>query len=197
MDLRPGKVTVIVGPMYSGKTTELLTYAEIYEIGRKRVMLFKPKLDVRYSDHEIVTHKLFKVGARAIEGVDRLLEFYRISEPKPDAVFIDEAHFFESRLAAVVKEISLAGTDVYCAGLDLNYLWEPFETTALLMALADEVIKKKAVCEICGEYTATLSHKKLANGNVIDVGGKEKYIAVCKTCYQSLAETSGVLTLRR
>ncbi|QAV32728.1 thymidine kinase [Fervidobacterium changbaicum] len=179
-----GKLTVITGPMYSGKTTELLNFAEIYEIGRKKTLIFKPAIDTRYSADDVVTHKFHKMPARVVKDTKELFEYYQTLKEKPDAVFIDEVHFFDAELAVIVKEIALDGVDVYCAGLDMSYLWEPFETTAKLMALADEVIKKKAVCEVCGEYKATLSYKLKSNGGVFDVGGKDKYIAVCKECYE-------------
>lgn len=181
-----GKLTLIVGPMYSGKTTELLNFAEIYEIGRKNILLFKPLIDERYSKEHIVTHKLFKVVATPVASGEEILKHYQNFGKRVDAVFVDEVHFFEPSICKVLKEITERGTDVYCAGLDTNYLWQPFETTALLLALADDVIKKKAVCELCGEYKATLSFKKESNGNIFDVGGKEKYIAVCKDCYNKV-----------
>lgn len=179
-----GKLTVITGPMYSGKTTELLNFAEIYEIGRKKTLIFKPAIDTRYSADDVVTHKFHKMPARVVKDTKELFEYYQTLKEKPDAVFIDEVHFFDAELAVIVKKIALDGVDVYCAGLDMSYLWEPFETTAKLMALADEVLKKKAVCEVCGEYKATLSYKLKSNGGVFDVGGKDKYIAVCKECYE-------------
>lgn len=182
-----GKLTVITGPMYSGKTTELLNFAEIYELGRKKIKIFKPQIDVRYSVDDVVTHKLFKMPATVVKNIDELKNTYNGLTEKPDAIFIDEVHFFENDIIYLVKDMTIDGVDVYCAGLDMNYLWQPFQTTASLMALADEVIKKKAVCEICGEYTGTLSYKTKSNGGIIDVGGKEKYIAVCKDCYKKLA----------
>lgn len=187
-----GKLTVITGPMYSGKTTELLNFAEIYEIGRKKTKIFKPRIDDRYSKEDVVTHKMFKMPALVVSNVAEMRKLYDELEEKPDAVFIDEVHFFESNIKDFVKSVIQQSVDVYCAGLDMNYLWEPFETTAILMSLADEVIKKKAVCEVCGEYNATLSFKNKTNGNIFDVGGKEKYIAVCKDCYQKLKKREGI-----
>jgi thymidine kinase len=180
-----GKLTVITGPMYSGKTTELLNFAEIYEIGKKKTLIFKPAIDTRYSAEDVVTHKFHKMPARVVKDSTELFEYYNSLIKKPDAVFVDEVHFFDVELVDIAKKITLDGVDVYCAGLDMSYLWEPFETTAKLMALADDIIKKKAVCEVCGEYKATLSYKLKSNGGVFDVGGKDKYIAVCKDCYVS------------
>ncbi|MGC8820214.1 MAG: thymidine kinase [Fervidobacterium sp.] len=181
-----GKLTVIVGPMFSGKTTELLNFAEIYELGRKKTCIIKPKIDTRYSQEDVVTHKLFKMPAHTVQNTQEFKDYFNSMSEKPDAIFIDEVHFFDTSLVDAVKEIIKTGVDVYCAGLDMNYLWEPFTTTALLMAIADEVIKKKAVCEVCGEYKGTLSYKKMTSGGIFDIGGKEKYIAVCKDCYEDL-----------
>ncbi len=178
-----GKIIVITGPMYSGKTTELLSFAEIYELGRKRIQVFKPAIDKRYSETEVVTHKLYKVPARVIVNSKEILENLK---EETDAVFVDEVHFIDIQILEVARKITEKGIDFYCAGLDMNYLLEPFETSSKLLAVADEVIKKRAVCEICGEYNATISHKTVGNDNIFDVGGKEKYIAVCKDCYQKL-----------
>ncbi|MEJ5257575.1 MAG: thymidine kinase [Fervidobacterium sp.] len=188
---RYGKLTVITGPMYSGKTTELLNFAEIYDLGRKKIVIFKPAIDNRYSAEDVVTHKFFKMPAKVVASSDELARVYYSVGERPDAIFVDEVHFFDEAIVDVLKKITSDGVDVYCAGLDMSYLWEPFEATAKLMAIADEVIKKKAVCEICGEYNGTLSFKKKTNGGVIDVGGKEKYIAVCKDCYRELSLKEG------
>lgn len=178
-----GKITVITGPMYSGKTTELLSFVEIYNIGRKKTVIFKPSIDNRYGVDVVSTHTGFKVRAHRISSSKEILNY--ISEDI-DAVFIDEIQFFDVGLVEIVKKLVFSGIDVYCAGLDISYLENPFETTSKLLAIADEVIKKKAVCEKCGEHRATYSYKIVPDGGEIDVGGKEKYIAVCRECLKEL-----------
>ncbi|ABR31060.1 thymidine kinase [Thermosipho melanesiensis] len=185
-----GKITVITGPMYSGKTTELLSFVEIYNIGRKKTIVFKPSIDNRYGEDIVSTHTGFKVSAIRISKSREILDYIRDSI---DAVFVDEIQFFDLELVDVVKELVFKGIDVYCAGLDISYLENPFETTAKLLAMADEVIKKKAVCEKCGEHRATYSYKIIPNGGEIDVGGKEKYIALCRKCLSEIKKQEVIL----
>ncbi len=188
-----GKLTVIVGPMYSGKTTELLSFLEIYKLGRKKTLLFKPALDVRYGIDVVRTHSGLEAQAVSIECSKNMLPYLK---EKVDAVFIDEVQFFDKDLVRIVRKLLDENVNVFCAGLDMTFKQNPFETTMLLLALADEVIKKKAVCHLCGEHNATLSYKISDGDAEIDVGGKEKYIAVCRDCYnsmvvKSLGESSG------
>ncbi|MCD6551460.1 thymidine kinase [Thermotoga sp.] len=178
-----GKLTVITGPMYSGKTTELLSFVEIYRLGRKEVAVFKPEIDNRYHSTMIVSHSGDGVEAFAIKKSKEILEYI---DQKTKGVFIDEVQFFDTELFDVVKELLDKGIDVFCAGLDLTHKQNPFETTSLLLSLADTVIKKKAVCHRCGEYNATLTLKIAGGEEEIDVGGQEKYIAVCRNCYNTL-----------
>jgi thymidine kinase len=175
-----GKLTVITGPMYSGKTTALLSYVEIYRISQKNVKIFKPSIDTRYGIDTVQTHSGFKVNAYR---VDDPYKMENMITPGTDAIFIDEIHFFPPSLADCVKGFVWKGMDVYCSGLDMSYLANPFETTARLMALADTVVKKKAVCHICHRYNATMSYKTVPQKGEIDVGGMEKYVALCKECY--------------
>ncbi|ACR80151.1 MULTISPECIES: thymidine kinase [Kosmotoga] len=182
-----GKLTLIVGPMYSGKTSELLSLVEIYSLGKKKYLVFKPEIDTRYSVDHVVSHTGQKVPAITIPSASKLLEKFDDINEKLDAIFIDEVHFFDIDIIDVIKKIILKGVDVFCVGLDMSYKHRPFQTTASLMAIADEVIKKKAVCHVCGEYKAVVSHKTVNNsGSEIDVGGMEKYIAVCRECYLKL-----------
>ncbi|WP_126992399.1 thymidine kinase [Thermosipho globiformans] len=178
-----GKLTVITGPMYSGKTTELLSFVEIYNIGKKKTIVFKPSIDNRYGEDIVSTHTGFKVKAHKIS---KSIEILNHISNNIDAVFIDEVQFFDEELINVVRNLIFKGIDVYCAGLDISYLEKPFKTTANLLAMADEVIKKKAVCEKCGEHRATYSFKITQDNKEIDIGGKEKYIALCRECLKKI-----------
>ncbi|MBP7238115.1 MAG: thymidine kinase [Petrotogaceae bacterium] len=178
-----GKLIVTVGPMYSGKTSELLSFVEIYSLGKKKFKAFKPALDSRYDEMCIVSHTNAKVQAIAIKSPK---EIFKHIDGDEKAVFIDEIQFLSKDLEGVVIELIARGIHVYCSGLDLSYKNNSFETTAVIMAHADEVIKKKAVCHECGEYTGSISYKLVDNDSEIDVGGFEKYIAVCRDCYRNL-----------
>ena len=135
-----GKLTVITGPMYSGKTTELLSYIEIYKLGRKKIRVFKPALDTRYGRSIISTHAGDGVEAIPISKAE---EIEKEIEDDVLAVFIDEIQFIDENLVNVVRKLIDRGIDVFCAGLDLSYKQNPFPTTAKLMALADTVVKRK------------------------------------------------------
>ncbi|AKI97122.1 thymidine kinase [Kosmotoga pacifica] len=182
-----GKLTVIVGPMYSGKTSELLSLIEIYTLGKKNYLVFKPAIDVRYSEEHIVSHTGLKAPAIRVSDSIELFEIFKEKQGSLDAVFIDEIHFFEADIIQVIEKIIYSGVNVFCVGLDMSYKHRPFITTAQIMGIADEVIKKKAVCHICGEYKAVVSYRKVEEtDSEIDVGGMEKYIAVCRDCYSKL-----------
>ena len=179
-----GSLVVIVGPMYSGKTSELISFIEIYSLGKKKIKAFKPKIDFRYNNTQITSHSKSAVDAIAIAQPREILTYLEGNEK---AVFIDEIQFLDETLREVVLEMVESGIDVYCAGLDLSFKAEPFIVTALLMAHADNIIKKKAVCHECGEYNGTLTYKIVGNGDeIIDIGGFDKYIAVCRDCYIKL-----------
>jgi thymidine kinase len=177
-----GHITVIAGPMYSGKTTELLTYIEIYKLGNKPYKIFKPIIDNRYGVDEIKSHS--GMSEKAIPLSKSTDCFKHLNEEK--AIFFDEVQFFDEELPGVVRKLRKLGKDVICAGLDMSFKENPFETTIQLMGLADKVIKKKAVCHECGEYKGIISYKLSANDSEIDVGGFEKYVAVCMDCYEKL-----------
>lgn len=178
-----GHFTLVVGPMYSGKTSELISFVEIYTLGRKPVKVFKPVLDDRYGKACIVSHTNAKVDAIAVSA-SREIPPLITGEEK--AVFVDEVQFFDPGLSEVLLDLTRRGIDVFCSGLDLNFRGQPFETTMVLMAHADAIVKKKAVCHRCGEYAGTISHKTVKDDREIDVGGFEKYIAACRACYRAL-----------
>lgn len=178
-----GHFTMIVGPMYSGKTSELISFVEIYTLGRKPVKVFKPVLDDRYGKACIVSHTQAKVDAVPVTSSREIPRFITGDER---AVFVDEVQFFDPALSEVLLDLTRRGIDVFCSGLDLNFKNQPFETTMILMAHADTIVKKKAVCHRCGEYEGTISHKTVKSDEEIDVGGFEKYIATCRACYRDL-----------
>lgn len=183
--MNSGSLVVIVGPMYSGKTSELISFIEIYTLGKKIIKVFKPKIDYRYNNTQIVSHSKSAVDAIAITKPKEILTYLQGNE---NAVFIDEVQFLDETLREVVLQMIESGIDVYCAGLDLSFKANPFIVTALLMAHADNIIKKKAVCHECGEYRGTLTYKFVGNGDEIDIGGFDKYIAVCRDCYLKLKQ---------
>ena len=155
--MKTGKLIVICGPMYSGKTSELLSFVEIYNLGKKKFKAFKPIIDKRYENNYIVSHNQTKVEAISINNSKEILEYIEGDEK---AVFIDEIQFIDEGLKDIVLRLNDKSIDVFCCGLDLSFKNNSFSTTAVIMSYADEVIKKKAVCHNCSEYTATITFKK-------------------------------------
>jgi thymidine kinase len=179
-----GRIIVITGPMYSGKTTRLIQEIEKYEIADKAYIVFKPSIDVRYGISNISNHKGLKVEAHPIKRSKDMLEF--LSEKKFNLIAIDEAQFFDEDLIEIVQDLADEGYTVILSCLDMDFKRQPFDISSKLLSIADSVIKNKAVCERCGSFDATYSFKLKGGESQIDVGGKDKYIAVCRKCYLEL-----------
>ena len=185
-----GKLEVITGCMFAGKTEELLRRVERARIARKKVLLLKPTLDTRYSEEEVVTHYGRSLPCKRIppdfswEDLERVAG---VELQEADVVAFDEAHFFGKGFPRICEELVARGKRVIVAGLDLNFRAEPFGPMPELLALADEVTKLQAVCVVCGK-PATRS-QRLVNGEParggpeILVGGLESYEARCRDCY--------------
>lgn len=180
-----GEIEVIVGPMYSGKTEELIRRIRRARIAGAEVLVFKPAIDDRYSVHEISSHAGGKVDAIIVSKVEEVL---RAAVGIADVVAIDEAQFCEDGLAGVCDSLANDGVDVVVAGLDTDFRGGPFMQVAKVMAIADRITKLDAVCEICGA-PATRS-QRIINGTpasfhdpVVLVGAKESYQARCRRCH--------------
>ncbi len=178
---------VIVGPMFAGKTTELIRRVERDRYARKKVGVFKPSLDTRYSSTHVHTHNGLSYPAFIVpasrEGVEEIRR--RTLEEGFDTIGVDEAQFFPPILAAILNELADRGVRVIVAGLNLDFRGEPFETVKELLPLADNITYLTAVCTVCGaEATRT---QRLIDGRPapydsprILVGGKETYEARCR-----------------
>ena len=174
-------LVVITGPMFAGKTTELMRRLHRYELAGKRVLLFKPRLDVRSGSGQVKSH-----DGRSMEAIEIALsaEILRYVDEHGDvaAIGVDEAQFLDGNLVRVIRILRERGIDVFVAGLDMDYRGEPFGYMPQLMAMADEVVKLKAVCVVCGA-DATHSFKKRLDDKVIEVGGAELYEPRCFKCW--------------
>lgn len=181
-----GKLVLNVGGMFSGKTTELQRQGERHLLAGHSVLFLKPSLDNRYSEMEIVTHKGDKVRAINVD-TDGKLNIPDVITV--DVVLIDEVQFFDIKLVETIMFlIEEFNATVYCSGLDMDFLGRAFETTAQLMAKADTVNKFHAVCEGCGNdgvFTAKRSH---GSDKVVELGAKETYIPLCRSCYKKHME---------
>ncbi len=183
-----GRLEVITGPMFAGKTEELLRRVERARIAKKTVLLFKPEIDVRYSTTEVVTHNGRRFPCHLLPVSIDLAGFKaRVSPPALANTYVfafDEAHFFGAAFPEVCEELVDRGKRVIVAGLDLNFRAEPFGPVPVLMALADEVVKLTAVCTVCGApATRTqrlLGGKPALTGPEVLIGGLETYEPRCR-----------------
>lgn len=181
-DINVGCIEVICGPMFAGKSEELLRRINRLVYAKKKFLVFKPKIDDRYSETEVVSHKKSAYKAHAIEkGVD-ILKFVTNDL---QVVCIDEIQFFDETVIDVIESLANRGIRVIVAGLDCDFKGDPFPITANLMARAEYVVKLTAICTICGkEATKT---QRLINGipassddPVVMVGASETYEPRCR-----------------
>jgi thymidine kinase len=175
-----GHLTVICGPMYAGKTTELLKSILVARnLYSKAVLVVKPAFDSRYSATKITSHDNLCVEAKSITDWDQI----SILAADADMVCIDEIQFFQpphfdGDIVENVRLMLATGTDVTVSGLDLDWQGEPFGVTARLMAMADDVKKLTANCTVCGQ-PASKTHKKTSNSEQIELGAGDIYDARC------------------
>ncbi|MBN2470747.1 MAG: thymidine kinase [Anaerolineae bacterium] len=177
-----GRIEVVCGSMFSGKTEELIRRLRRAKIARQQVQVFKPILDNRYAEEKVVSHNGQGLGAEAVDSAARILEQL---DPETTVVGVDEAQFFDPDLPAVVDELAGRGVRVILAGLDMDFRGEPFGVMPTLMARAEEVQKLHAICVVCGEEASRT--QRLVNGSparyddpVIMVGASEVYEARCR-----------------
>jgi thymidine kinase len=174
-----GWVEVICGPMFSGKSEELIRRITRYQIARVPVQTFKPRLDVRYADDEVVSHSSLKVGAIPVETADELL---RRVEDGTKVIGIDEGQFFDQGLVDVVEHLAAAGKQVIVAGLDTDYLRRPFEPIPTLSDRAEYVTKMLAVCHRCGG-PGMYTQRIVQSEELVVLGAQGAYEARCRVCY--------------
>lgn len=181
-----GHVELICGSMFSGKTEELLRRIRRAEIARRRIQIFKPRLDNRYGLEKVASHN--GVARQDAIVVENATDILALVHPDTQVVAIDEVQFFDWAIADVCGALADSGKRVIAAGLDQDFRGEPFGPMPLLMALAEEVDKLHAICVVCG-MTASRT-QRLIDGRparyddpIIQVGGSESYEARCRTCH--------------
>ena len=180
---RRGRIEVICGSMFSGKTEELIRRLKRAKIARQRIEIFKPAMDVRYSEADVVSHEGQAIASTPIETSASIL----LLAPDADVVGIDEAQFFDNALADVCRKLADNGTRVIVAGLDMDFRGKPFGPMPALCAIADEVTKVHAICVKCGEL-ATFSHRTVKNDRQVLLGETEEYEPLCRLCYLKAME---------
>ncbi|HEY5889378.1 MAG TPA: thymidine kinase [Acidimicrobiia bacterium] len=174
-----GWVEVICGPMFSGKSEELIRRVTRSEIARIPVQTFKPQLDDRYADTEVVSHSRLSVSAIPVEDSGQLL---RAVEDKTEVIGIDEGQFFDIGLVDVVEALARAGKQVIIAGLDTDYLRRPFEPIPMLCDRAEYVTKVLAVCHRCGG-PGMYTQRIVTSDDLVVLGAQGAYEARCRRCY--------------
>lgn len=175
---RRGRIEVICGSMFSGKTEELIRRLKRAKFARQRVEIFKPAIDIRYSEDSVVSHDSNSISSTPIESSASIL----LLSTDIDVVGIDEAQFFDKGLVDVCKQLADSGIRVIIAGLDMDYKGVPFGPMPDLCAIADEVSKVHAICVRCGQL-AYISHRIVDNDKRVLLGEKDEYEPLCRECY--------------
>ena len=175
---RRGWIEVICGSMFSGKTEELIRRLKRARIANLRIEIFKPGIDVRYDEQNIVSHDENKVLSTPIDNSQQIL----LLAQEVDVVGIDEAQFFDAELPYVCDQLALRGIRVIVAGLDMDYRGRPFGTMPALLAKADYITKLHAICVKCGNI-ASYSYRKTASKATVVLGEQDVYEPRCRHCY--------------
>lgn len=178
---RPGRIEVICGSMFSGKTEELIRRMKRAKFARQRVVIFKPAIDTRYSDEDVVSHDHNAIPSTPIDTSASIL----LLAESIDVVGIDEAQFFDMELVGICNTLANSGVRVIIAGLDMDFKGTPFGPIPSLCAVADEVTKVHAICVKCGAL-AYLSHRLVHNDNQVLIGEQAEYEPLCRDCYNRI-----------
>lgn len=176
-----GRIEVICGSMFSGKTEELIRRMKRAKFARQKVEIYKPVIDTRYSKEDVVSHDHNVITSTPVDSSSEILLF----SGDIDVVGIDEAQFFDDGLADVCNQLANRGVRVIVAGLDMDYRGKPFGPIPSLLAIADEVTKVHAICVRCGNL-AYISHRLVHNDKRVLLGEKDEYEPLCRDCYNKL-----------
>ncbi len=190
MHTTPGRIEVIVGPMFSGKSEELIRRLKRARIAKQRVACFKPDIDLRYHRTSIASHSQQTHEACTVANVERLREALYEQLHEVEVVGIDEAQFLDESIIPLAMELVHLGKRVLIAGLDTTFTAEPFGPIPALMAIADEVTKLSAVCMQCGApaiHTQRLGQSQ----ELVVVGAAGLYEARCRTCFRPYLDEHG------
>ena len=176
---RRGRIEVICGSMFSGKTEELIRRLKRAVFAKQKVEIFKPCIDTRYSEENVVSHDQNSIRSTPIESSGNIL----LMSSDIDVVGIDEAQFLDDGLVSVCNHLANNGIRVVIAGLDMDFKGVPFGPIPALCAIADEVTKVHAICVKCGAL-AYVSHRLVHNESRVMLGEQAEYEPLCRECYQ-------------
>jgi len=173
-----GWIEIICGSMFSGKTEELIRRLNRAKIARQRVEIFKPAVDTRYDDEDVVSHDENTIKSTPVQTASQIL----LLANSVDVVGIDEAQFFDDELSTVCNLLANDGIRVIVAGLDMDFLGKPFGPIPSLMASAEYVSKVHAICMRCGNL-AQYSHRTIKDKSLVLLGETDSYEPLCRKCY--------------
>ena len=183
---KTGCIEVVCGSMFSGKTEELIRRLKRAQFANQKIAIFKPAVDNRYSDVEVVSHDFHKITSNPISDPAAMLEV----GPEIEVVGVDEAQFFDASLVDVCQTLANRGIRVIVAGLDTDYLGIPFGPMPQLMAVAEDVQKVHAICVKCGAL-ANHSHRLSRSKDLVLLGEKDVYEPLCRECYNRARAEEG------
>ena len=178
--IKSGCIEVICGSMFSGKTEELIRRLKRAQFANQKIAIFKPTIDNRYSDVDVVSHDLHSITSTPVDAPVKMLGI----ADDVQVVGVDEAQFFDDSIVEVVQTLANRGVRVIIAGLDTDFLGKPFGPMPALMAIAEDVQKVHAICVKCGNL-ANHSHRLSASTNLVELGEKDVYEPLCRQCYNA------------
>jgi len=189
-DYNQGCIEIICGPMFSGKTEELIRRVNRAKIARRHVFVSKPAIDDRYSQTHLVSHSAHQIASTCVKDTESLAKHLYSLGKLPNVLGIDEIQFFSPAIIDLVEDMARKGVRVIAAGLDQDYLGKPFGSMPHLLAIADMVTKQYAVCVVCG-MAASKSQRTYHSGQraydkmdkQILIGQQDSYEARCRNCY--------------
>lgn len=175
---RRGGIEVVCGSMFSGKTEELIRRMKRAQFAKQKVEIFKPTIDVRYSEKDVVSHDNNVIQSTPVDSSQNIL----LLADDIDVVGIDEAQFFDMGIVDVCNQLASRGIRVIVAGLDMDYKGVPFGPMPAIMAIAEDVYKTHAICVHCGDL-AYISHRLVSSEKRVLLGETESYEPLCRSCY--------------
>jgi len=173
-----GSIEIITGSMFSGKTEELIRRLRRAQFAGLKVEIFKPSLDNRYSETRVVSHDEKSIISTPVDNSSAILLY----AGEVDVVGIDEAQFFDNSIIEVCNKLADSGVRVLVAGLDMDFMGNPFGPIPALLSIAEYITKVHAICMRCGNL-AQYSYRKSEESQVVVIGEKDKYEPLCRSCF--------------
>ena len=181
---KAGSIEVICGSMFSGKTEELIRRMKRAQFAKQKVEIYKPCIDIRYSEDQVVSHDSHSIPSTPIDSPASML----LLSSDVEVVGIDEAQFFDDTLVDVVQTLANRGIRVIIAGLDTDFMGKPFGPMPALMAVAEDIQKVHAICVKCGS-PANHSHRLSESNQLVVLGEKDIYEPLCRHCYNAAIQS--------